>query len=125
MSTVTCYQDSPELLSCPFCGGEAKLVFGENEGRKVYRWIKVECQSCGASTGHFSTLRENIASWNNRFELKDSSYEGERIFAAAPEMLRVLRMTRDYLSNALTDKYFDPEMFTRLRAQVLKVIDDV
>ena len=90
MGTVTRYEDMPELLFCPFCGGTARLVFGESEGRRVCRWLKAECQDCGASTGHFRTVREVIASWNDRLELKVSEEEGERIFAFAPEMYHIL-----------------------------------
>ena len=91
MSTVIVDEDRPELLSCPFCGGIAKLAFGEAEGRRVCRWMRVECEKCGASTGYFSTVREVISSWNDRCELMNSEYEGERILAAVPEMYSLIR----------------------------------
>lgn len=43
----------------------------------------------------------------------------------APEMLAVLRSTRDILRNALNDNYFDREVFERLQERVVNVIDSV
>ena len=52
------------LLSCPFCGGPAKVTKEADE-------YKVFCRNCGASTYSFSTEEDVINAWNERVE-KDS-----------------------------------------------------
>ena len=67
----------PELKPCPFCGGEAKVMYAMEEGgtKTVFSVI---CQSCG--TGIFRPRRipnewnayvgvgEAIEAWNRRAE---------------------------------------------------------
>ena len=47
----------------------------------------------------------------------------ETLRDSAPEMLSVLRSTRDILSNALNDNDFDREIFKRLQKRVIEVLD--
>ena len=47
----------------------------------------------------------------------------ETLQDSALEMLAVLRSTRDLLNNALTDDNFDREVFERLQARVIEVLD--
>ena len=47
----------------------------------------------------------------------------ETLRDSAPEMLSVLRSTRDILSNALNDNDFDREVFERLQKRVLEVLE--
>lgn len=48
------------IKTCPFCGGEAKVV---NEKDIVY---SVECKSCEVSTPFEFTLDAAINKWNTR-----------------------------------------------------------
>jgi Lar family restriction alleviation protein len=52
-----------ELLSCPFCGGEAETFnpFGTSDGT----WT-VLCSECASSVGFEQTEAEAIAAWNTR-----------------------------------------------------------
>ena len=47
-----------ELLPCPFCGGEAKLV------SSVESWV--ECKSCGATSQFCACDSGTIEKWNKR-----------------------------------------------------------
>ena len=52
------------LRPCPFCGGEAKELTGEDAA--PHRWT-VECDSCGAHVGS-DTRHKARAKWNRRAE---------------------------------------------------------
>lgn len=55
---------TPELLPCPFCGGEAKFKSDFTDGRDVGR---VYCTGCGASEYPFVRPKaETFAAWNTR-----------------------------------------------------------
>lgn len=51
-------KEEPELLLCPFCGGEAKLV------SSVESWV--ECSVCGVSTKFCACDSGAIEKWNRR-----------------------------------------------------------
>lgn len=53
-----------DLLSCPFCGGEAREFTGEDAA--PHRWT-VECDCCGAHVGS-DTRHRARAKWNCRAE---------------------------------------------------------
>lgn len=60
-----------KLKSCPFCGGEAKLV-------RNWNLHHIMCRSCGATIGDvkrhpndFRTRDEVIAAWNSRPAAKE------------------------------------------------------
>ena len=69
-----------DLLSCPFCGGEAgptvKPYIGCNGSG-----FTVDCEKCWASTGYYDSYEEAIAAWNTR------SQNGETVIERA-EMLK-------------------------------------
>lgn len=48
-------------LSCPFCGGEAKMI--SHPHLRVY---KVFCATCGAETKNCESEREVVDAWNKR-----------------------------------------------------------
>lgn len=50
-----------ELLSCPFCGGEAEWRYIEAYGMHI-----VHCLSCGARTGLYKTSWKAEEKWNTR-----------------------------------------------------------
>lgn len=56
-----------KLKSCPFCGGEAKIMQAHNP--------YVICTKCHVSTPMFSWKADAIAAWNRRAEKLPSSYE--------------------------------------------------
>ena len=58
-----------ELLPCPFCSGEARLLGGGIiDG--IERGYMVECHDCHASTKKFGAdnAQEAIEAWNTRAE---------------------------------------------------------
>lgn len=64
--------DHPELLRCPFCGGEAGYV-GCGYAHDAYDWIEVQCMQCGvimgSVRGDLEPTREPekaAARWNQR-----------------------------------------------------------
>lgn len=52
--------DEPELRSCPFCGGDAYLVWCKG------RLYMVECELCHATSARFISPQEAIEAWNGR-----------------------------------------------------------
>lgn len=50
----------PELLTCPFCGGQALKQYMKEPN------LFVECQQCYASSDRFGTDEEIIVVWNRR-----------------------------------------------------------
>ena len=52
-----------KLLSCPFCGGEAKSS-GERFENTILSWVY--CASCGAAGGYRHTEAEAVEAWNTR-----------------------------------------------------------
>ena len=63
---------STELLSCPFCGSEAK-----NEIDMPWRFVQCcECMTTGPETYN---AEEAIAAWNRRFVCLDRN--GKKVFA--------------------------------------------
>ena len=64
---------SDELLPCPFCGGEAKLIDDAPNHCRI-PWFGIGCASerCIAFTGYgvrlFCTRTEAIAAWNRRYD---------------------------------------------------------
>lgn len=50
-----------ELKPCPFCGGVAEFVLGEQYSND---WI--QCSSCGVETPCFDTPEEAAEAWNRR-----------------------------------------------------------
>ena len=51
-----------ELLPCPFCGGEAKIVGSVLDGFFAY------CPNCGAGAVRKNEKAEAIEAWNTRYE---------------------------------------------------------
>lgn len=50
-----------ELKACPFCGGAPMhTVWGDAE------YDRVECESCGVATDHFSSPEDVAEAWNTR-----------------------------------------------------------
>ena len=62
---ITDKPTAPDLLPCPFCGGEAEMrgsVFGLIKADKPAVWV--ECLACGAESGVFATSEEAADAWN-------------------------------------------------------------
>lgn len=62
------------LLSCPFCGGESKLLQGNSGGQSPSRTAYVVCLNCGAKTREIEDwgndyIQEAIISWNRRISV--------------------------------------------------------
>lgn len=83
-----------ELLPCPFCGGEGKIVGSVLDGFFVY------CPSCGAGSVRKYEKAEAIAAWNTRYKrtckntsdsnyfrcsiCRKKTYRGEEVFNYCP-----------------------------------------
>lgn len=76
--------NAPELLPCPFCGGEADLLYhGENDPPDPFceSW-QVICGTCGAAPKcDFFNKEKAIAAWNTRADLhpKVKALEWEKL----------------------------------------------
>lgn len=51
----------PDLVSCPFCGAEPKVMVGPE--------IRIQCPVCGASSAMSATEENAIVKWNRRASL--------------------------------------------------------
>jgi Lar family restriction alleviation protein len=67
------------LLSCPFCGGEARLDIGKS----AFEDAEISCLACGMNGPNFDEklLREEniplaVAAWNTRARLNDDPTPG-------------------------------------------------
>ena len=56
-----------KLLSCPFCGGEARLKEFWHPGSEV--WF-VECSKCRVNGPLFRTQEDAAKQWNTRYQGK-------------------------------------------------------
>lgn len=65
-----------DLLSCPFCGGEAEILHlddGENAGGSC-----VSCTQCLASSNVEFEFKENfVSNWNRRAVMADFAPAGD------------------------------------------------
>lgn len=50
-----------KLKPCPFCGGEAEMIFWE-----AMKDARVRCKACDVSTHDYRTPEEAIEAWNKR-----------------------------------------------------------
>ena len=56
-----------DLLSCPFCGGEAHLSDAEaGDGGLPRSARNPRCRECGADLGYCNTPQDAITAWNRR-----------------------------------------------------------
>ena len=53
---------TPELLPCPFCGGEAKLVKSKSKVNDYH----IKCDRCSIKTGWWYGKSDVVKTWNNR-----------------------------------------------------------
>ena len=67
---------SEKLLPCPFCGGEAEVIF---DGDGEMSAVAVKCKDCGITTIHYlDDTRKAIEAWNRRVEPKEPKEPKER-----------------------------------------------
>jgi Lar family restriction alleviation protein len=52
-----------ELLPCPFCGGEARIIDLEDP---EYKYYQIRCSKCMCKTESHLGMEETIAVWNRR-----------------------------------------------------------
>ncbi len=70
---------SNELLPCPFCGGEGRIMTALDHHAKAMRFCTT-CTSCRADMYHWvNTEAEAIAAWNRRYVCLDKN--GDKVFA--------------------------------------------
>lgn len=73
----------PELLPCPFCGGEAERTTIEEEGDNFGGDV-ITCKRCFASSHVEFGFKENIVShWNTRTDLISTRTYEDGVMAAA------------------------------------------
>ena len=64
--------EAPELLPCPFCGGEAEHTSRSNTvghsgwQNAVDHWVFCETESCYVHVGMCETRGEAVGAWNTR-----------------------------------------------------------
>lgn len=84
----------PELLPCPFCGGDAAMGTGET-------YAFVNCVECLAATNHLmncdTTRDEAIAAWNTRADLSTyaAGMRAMREAAAGVAIMRAKKIDAD------------------------------
>lgn len=63
---------SEKLMSCPFCGGEAKMTiearYADGGWGKTYRIFYVSCKDCEARTRAFNDIDNPRDSWEKAAE---------------------------------------------------------
>jgi Lar family restriction alleviation protein len=52
-----------ELLPCPFCGGEARIIDLEDP---EYKYYQIRCSKCMCKTATHLGMEATIAAWNRR-----------------------------------------------------------
>lgn len=69
---------SEELKPCPFCGGKAHLVIGDE-------FCHIRCHQCGATGALADAIRESdaIAAWNRRARAEQAERERDEAREAA------------------------------------------
>jgi Lar family restriction alleviation protein len=97
--------EAPDLLPCPFCGGEAKFYHRpDDSGWSNTDWVSC-AGDCGASTCMHETKQEAIAAWNTRSDdlIKERSDEVQAAVAAAltkaAEMVERMNGPDEYFAN--------------------------
>lgn len=71
-----------DLLSCPFCGGNASVYEVETEiDGKFFTGFTVACDKCGVSTSASENEQKVIDCWNNRIP-SERENELEKLLAA-------------------------------------------
>lgn len=88
--------DAPELLPCPFCGGDGELITSSPKGG----YDRVSCIICGAE---YSGLDEptSIAGWNTRADLATPTpAQAARVLLEALDALWSREMSTD-MNNAM------------------------
>jgi Lar family restriction alleviation protein len=80
---------TPDLLPCPFCGGNARAAAVHAGG---IEWAQVECRAergCGAVGPTPATEAEAIAAWNTRPQQQQLTESAERIRKLEAEVERL------------------------------------
>lgn len=75
---------SPDLLSCPFCGGEAKLRKGFDFDDDVYYWV--ECKKCFLKSFNSPNSKMAVEKWNTRKPVDAVLARLEEIKNTPPEL---------------------------------------
>lgn len=60
--------NNPELLPCPFCGGEVEIYHDTSSDYERQWTYTVRCpnQDCGCDFGHYDTIPQVAQKWNKR-----------------------------------------------------------
>lgn len=75
----------PELLPCPFCGGEAMLKQYHGSYSKPVDWV-VYCAECDLAPGGSRDRLEAIAKWNTRHSVAKPLPANEQVEPTATEL---------------------------------------
>lgn len=86
-----------ELRRCPFCGGEAKIVFAEEYKQWRIRCKNIDCD-IRPSTSWFNNEEEAIDRWNRRKTIDEIV---EQLEEKADEA------NNDWIAYGREDDYFD------------------
>ena len=100
----------PELLPCPFCGGEAERTTIEEEGDNFGGDV-ITCKRCFASSHVEFGFKENIVShWNTRTAQTSRTYEDGVRAALRDKIARII--TLDHLQ-LLADFDVDGDLYRK------------
>ena len=93
---------SAELKNCPFCGGEAKLIEGEECA--YVQCLQVKCHRGPFVDGDNAAADEAVEHWNRRTDLSQAAIAAEVVQS---EMMRnaVIDLCKDKMQEAKTHGY--------------------
>lgn len=100
------------LISCPFCGGEAEKRYHD-----VYMLDYVKCRKCGAQTALCANEAEADAAWNTRAErmCRNVSIKHEGVFICSD---CGVYLDIAYMEDA--EKDYEPKFCPNCGAKVVK-----
>jgi hypothetical protein len=104
----------PELLPCPFCGGDArvnKTWSPDYNGKgKAFYWVSCKRSTCEGKSGHRSTKNMAAVKWNTRADLAYpvTKEAAQAALEAVNDWFRSINYTRN-ATNIKPCKFVDGE----------------
>ena len=80
---------SAELKNCPFCGGEAKLIEGEECA--YVQCLQVKCHRGPFVDGDNAAADEAVEHWNRRTDLSQAAHVAAEVVKARAEWVKAAK----------------------------------